>query len=73
LRKGRLVQEIDLVELDPVTERGQVLVAGGTGTDDAGHLVAGFQQQLREERAVLAADARDQSTRHRSILAAASA
>ncbi len=73
LSEGGLVQEVGLLELDSPRDRGEVLVARRTRSHEPAHGVACVEQQLGEERAVLPADAGDQSSLHATIFPEASA
>ncbi len=53
-----LVEQVGLEQLDPVADGLEVLV-GGLAADDAEDLVALVEQELGEQRAVLAADPGD--------------
>ena len=56
-----MVQQVRSHELDPALERRESLCVGGRlASEDARDLVALLEQERREERAVLPADARDQ-------------
>ena len=56
-----LVEQVGLDELDPVADSAEVLeLLGGRPPDDPEYLVSLFEQQLREQRAVLAGDPGDQ-------------
>jgi hypothetical protein len=58
--KRELVAQVRLDQVDPLTDRFEVRVARAGPPDDPGHLVALVEQQLGEERAVLASDPGDQ-------------
>ena len=57
--KRELVEQVGLEQLDALADGLEVLV-GGLAADDAEHLVALLEQELGEQRAVLAADPRDE-------------
>ena len=60
LHERELVEQVGLDQLDALADRGEVLVASGRAADDAEDLVALAEEELREQRAVLAADAGDE-------------
>jgi hypothetical protein len=67
-----LVEEVGLDQLDPLTNRLEVLVAlRGRSPNHSEDLVPVPQEKLGQERAVLASDARDESTaaRHAESMA----
>ena len=62
LHQRELLEQVGLDELDPLADAVQVLVARGRAADDAEDLVALVEEELREQRPVLAADAGDESS-----------
>ena len=63
------VVEVGLDQLDAIRDRGQVRIRGRRRPGDTGHLVPLRQQELGEQRAVLAADPGDErAPRHRPII-----
>ena len=62
LDERELVEEVGLDQLDAVADRGQVLVARGRAADDAEDVVPLAEEELREQRAVLAADPGDEGS-----------
>ena len=55
-----LVAQVGLDEVDPLAERLEVRVARARAPHDPGHVVALVEEELGEERAVLAADPGDE-------------